>query len=186
MSTPSSMLTDPHQKRPEFLIEMYKQMLNDINTHILVVWQSVGVLVGTFAVFALVEKNILTIDGASSLVVLISAWLLAHLYDASYWYNRNLVIIANIERQFLSQSDLRDIHYYFGEHRATNKMLTHLRIQWGLGIGIATFFLVYHFATQILPGFGGPWSSFKIQRALPYIVAGLCAGFLIWLRRDRT
>jgi hypothetical protein len=47
MSTPSSMLTDPHQKRPEFLIEMYKQMLNDINTHILVVWQSVGVLVGS-------------------------------------------------------------------------------------------------------------------------------------------
>jgi hypothetical protein len=32
----------------------------------------------------------------------------------SYWYNRNLVIIANIERQFLGR---KEIHYYFGKHR---------------------------------------------------------------------
>ena len=45
--------------RKEFLLKMYDQMFNDINTHILVVWQSVGVVVGAFAVFALVEKNII-------------------------------------------------------------------------------------------------------------------------------
>lgn len=183
MMTPG---TNPSDRRPEFLIEMYKQMFNDINTHILVIWQSVGVLVGAFAVFALVEKQVVTIDLASSLVVLLSAWLLAHLYDASYWYNRNLVIIANIERQFLRESDLREVHYYFGEHRASNSMLTHLRIQWALGIGIALLFLLYHFFTRVLPGVGTPWSSFELQRALPYAVSVVCLVFLLRLRSDRT
>src|SRR5579859_5541016 len=101
--------------RKEFLTKMYDQMFNDINTHILVIWQSVGVLIGSFAVFALSEKGIIPIDLAISLVIILASWLMAHLYDASYWYNRNLVIIANIERQFLQKDDLRQIHYYFGK-----------------------------------------------------------------------
>jgi hypothetical protein len=52
-------------------------------------------------------------------------------YDASYWYDRNLGIIANIERQFLTKNNLNDIQYYFAEHRPTSKMLTHLRIPSG-------------------------------------------------------
>ncbi len=104
-------------KRDEFLLHMYDQMFNDINTHILVVWQSVGVLVGAFAIFALTEKQIITLDIAAALIVLLAAWLIGHIYDASYWYNRNLVIIANIERQFLAAADLKEVHYYFGKHR---------------------------------------------------------------------
>jgi hypothetical protein len=183
--TPADQI-DPHSKRPEFLIEMYKQMFNDINTHILVVWQSVGVLVGAFAIFALVEKKVVSTDLASALVVLLAAWLLAHLYDASYWYNRNLVIIANIERQFLKQSDLHDVHYYFGEHRKSTSMLTHLRIQWTLGISIATLFTLYHFVTRVLPGIGAPWARFEIQRTLPYVVGVICFVLLSRLHRDRT
>ena len=53
----------------------------------------------------------------------------ANLIDSSYWYNRNLVIIANIERQFLELKDLKEIHYYFGAHRPKNKMITHLKVQ---------------------------------------------------------
>jgi hypothetical protein len=51
-------------ERKEFLLKMYDQMFNDINTHTLVVWQSVGVVVGAFAVCALVEKNIIPMDYA--------------------------------------------------------------------------------------------------------------------------
>src|SRR5688572_26301844 len=107
--------------RNEFLVAMYNQMFNDINTHVLVVWQSAGVLVTAFAILTLVEKDVVSLDVATALVVLIAGWLLAHLHDAAYWYNRNLAIIANIERQFLGQGDLRDIHYYWGSHRAGNK-----------------------------------------------------------------
>jgi hypothetical protein len=168
--------------RKEFLLKMYDQMFNDINTHILVVWQSVGVVVGAFAVFALVEKNIIPIDYACSLMILLSAWLLAHLYDSSYWYNRNLVIIANIERQFLDPKDLKDIHYYFGKHRKKSAMLTHLKIQYALGLGIGTLFLLYHFTLRVLPGMHEPIGNFEFSRSLPYLSA-TAAVVLLWLLR---
>lgn len=158
-------------------------MFNDIDTHILVVWQSVGVVVGAFAVFALVEKNIIPIDFACSLMIMLSAWLIAHLYDASYWYNRNLVIIANIERQFLGVADLKDIHYYFGKHRAKSAMLTHLKIQYWLGIGIALLFAFYHFATRVLPGIHQPVRNFEFPRSLPYLFI-LLSFVLLWLLRN--
>ena len=85
---------NPEKARLDFLLAMYAQLMNDINRHIVVVWQSVGVLFGAFAVFALVEKKILSLDIATSLIVMLCAWVIAHVYDASYWYNRNLVIIA--------------------------------------------------------------------------------------------
>jgi hypothetical protein len=47
--------------RKKLLLKMYDQMFNDINSHGIVVWQSIGVVVGAFAIFALVEKNIVTI-----------------------------------------------------------------------------------------------------------------------------
>jgi|SRR3954467_6991923 len=120
--------------RQKFLLHMYDQMFNDINRHIIVVWQSVGVLIGAFAILALIEKHIITLDLGAGILVIICCWLLANLLDSSYWYNRNLAIIGNIEREFLSETDLRDIVYYFGAHRPTNKMITHLRIQRALGL----------------------------------------------------
>jgi hypothetical protein len=171
--------------RKEFLGKMYDQMFKDIDTHILVVWQSVGVVVGAFAVFALVEKNIIPIDFACAFMILLSAWLIAHLYDASYWYNRNLVIIANIERQFLTSADLKEIHYYFGAHRKKSAMFTHLRIQYGLGLGIAGLFFSYHFISRVLPGIHEPIRNFEFSRSLPYVVGGAAAALLWYLRDNR-
>ena len=171
--------------RREFLLKMYDQMFNDINTHILVVWQSVGVVVGAFAVFALVEKNIIAIDYACSLMVMLCAWLLANLYDASYWYNRNLVIIANIERQFLNPNDLKAIQYYFGKHRKKSAMLSHLKIQYSLGLGIGLLFVLYHFVSRVLPGIRSPIRNFEFSRCLPYLFVVLSLVLLWLLRRNR-
>jgi hypothetical protein len=153
--------------RKEFLMQMYDQMFNDSNTHILVVWQSVGVVVGAFAVFSLVEKNVIPTDFACSLMILLCAWLIAHLYDASYWYNRNFVIIANIERQFLKKSDLSAVQYYFGKHRRKSAMLTHLKIQYALGVTIAGLFLFYHFSLRNWPAIDGPPTNFQFTRYCP-------------------
>ena len=182
------MTKGPGAYRKDFLLKMYDQMFNDINTHILVVWQSIGVLVGAFAIFALAEKEIVTIDVATALIVLIGGWLIGHLYDASYWYNRNLVIIANIERQFLTERDLAEIHYYFGKHRKKGSMLTHLKIQFALAIGIIAVVVAFHFWTRVLPGFGAPFTALEPLRAFPY--ATMIPGF-IFLRhlrqqRDRS
>lgn len=172
--------------RRTFLIEMYNQMFSDINRHITVIWQSVGVVIGAFAIFALVEKSVLTLDLATSIIVLLCAWLFAHMLDAGYWYNRNLVIISNIERQFLEASDLRDIQYYFGMHRSkSNRMITHLKIQAALGWGILGLVLVFHFSQRVWPGMTRS-ATFEPIRSLPYLVLGASLAFCRWLARDRT
>jgi hypothetical protein len=168
--------------REELLLKMYDQMFNDINRHIMVVWQSVGVLVGAFAIFALVEKNVVSLDIATSIILLLCAWLIAHLFDSSYWYNRNLVIIANIEKQFLKKEDLKDIHYYFGAHRPKNKMIDHLRQQVALGVGLGSIVLAYHFSKRVLPGISAPWSNFEPARALPYILVFAATIYLVRLK----
>lgn len=170
--------------REDLLLKMYDQMFNDINRHIMVVWQSVGVLVGAFAVFALVEKNVVPLDFAVCIVLLLALWLMAHLFDAAYWYNRNLVIIANIERQFLLKEDLKEIHYYFGSHRPNNKMIYHLRIQMMLGVALVLMVLSYHFYVQVVPGFDLPLKNISLVRCLPYLLTFGAAVYLFRLKND--
>lgn len=172
--------------RDEVLLRMYDQLFNDINRHITIIWQSISVVVGAFAVFTLVEKKIISIDLASSIVILLVLWLIAHLYDAAYWYNRNLTMIANIERQFLKASDLKDIHYYFGKHRPVNSMLTHLKIQYALGVGLGTLVLIYHFYSRIVPGFKLPISNLDPIRGLPYALVIVAIIYLYCLRKNRN
>lgn len=172
--------------REELLLRMYDQLFNDINRHITIIWQSISVVVGAFAVFALVEKKIISIDLACSIIILLVLWLIAHLYDAAYWYNRNLTMIANIERQFLKTSDLKDIHYYFGKHRPVNSMLTHLQIQYALGIGLGTLVLFYHFYTRVIPGFKLPISNFDPIQGLPYALVVAAIFYLFHLRKNRN
>lgn len=159
-------------ERQEFLLEMYRQMFADINRHMTVVWQAVSVVVGAFAILALVEKNIVPVDIAVSLIVVLCTWMYAHMLDGGYWYNRNLAIISNIERQFLVPADLKNIQYYFGRHRSRkNRMISYFRVQAGLATAIATLVLLFHFVTRVLPGRGSPWSDFDASRALPYVSA---------------
>lgn len=170
-------------RRDEFLLKMYEQLMNDINRHISVVWQSIGTLIGAFAVFVLVEKNIISIDYATCIIVLLVGWLWAHLHDASYWYNRNLAMVANIEKDFLEITDLRNIHYYFGKHRP-NKMIGHFRIQYALGFGILFVVLFFHFLTRIAPHFLNKGTNFEILSLFPYIVLLALITYLTDLKKS--
>ncbi len=174
--------------RDQLLLKMYDQLFNDINRHITVIWQSISVVVGAFAVFALVGKNVISLDLANAIIILLVTWLVAHLYDAGYWYNRNLAMIANIERQFLLKSDLKDIHYYFGAHRPNNPMLTHLKIQKALGIGLGGLVILYHFIERVLPVFKNysNQSTFDFSITIPYILLIMSICFLRWLRKNRN
>lgn len=176
------------EKRDEFLIKMYEQMFNDIDRHHKIVWQVIGVLIGSFAFIALAEKGIIPIDIAVSVVVLLSLWVIAQVYDSNYWYNRNLVIISNIERQFLEVSDLKDIQYYFGEHRDKNAIQTSLKIQIYMTWGIIAVFLIYHFFTRIYSGLFLKWESSTIDwiRIIPYATAIVFYFVLVkWIKKKR-
>lgn len=172
------MATD-RARRDDFLIEMYEAMWDNINRHIGVIWQSMTVLLGAGAVFSLVERDIVPVDFAITLIVIIAAWQVAHVYDASYWVNRNLAIIRNLERQFLSSDDLRGIHYYFGRTRK-NTMIEHFKIQFGLGVVVGLLALLYHGINQ-----GKPMdcSLSELIKGLPYLTAILGGLLVILLRR---
>ncbi len=172
-------------KRQEFLFHMYDQMFNDINRHINIIWQPITVLVGSVGLIAFGERAIIPKDIAISFIIILVGWLIANIYDAAYWYNRDLAIIANIERQFLKQSDIKDVHYYFGEHRSKkNPMLTHMRIQWVLGIFISVIVLLYHLSTRVISAFQ-PTNTLCIEMAFPYITALVTFVLVLILRNKR-
>lgn len=165
--------------RNQFLIEMYKAMWDNVNRHIGVIWHSITVLVGAGAVFGLVQRQVIPIDFAITLIVIVAAWQLAHVYDASYWVNRNLSIIRNLECQFLRASDLLEIHYYFGRLRQ-NRMIEHFQVQFSLGVAVAVLALLYHALNQGWPAGRSPKELMKI---LPYLVALVGAIFVAWIGR---
>lgn len=185
MTTPSD---DPRLRRSELLLRMYGELWESINRHILVVWQSISVLVGSFAVLALADQQILSLDFGVTLIVILCAWLIAHLIDAGYWYNRNLAMISNIERLFLTKQDEYDVQYYFVRPRQDNRMITHLKIQWWLGVGIAAVVLVYHIADRLVPSWRSGLATTDWKAALwllmPYAV-GVIAGVLLLRLQNR-
>jgi hypothetical protein len=164
-------------RRKDFLLAMYGQMWGNINRHILVIWQSVAALLGAFAVFALIEKRVLPVDIACTLLVIICAWVMAHVIDANYWFARNIHIIANIERQFLIKSDVQNILPYFAEPRKAST-LDHLGVQRALAVAVFLLIILWHFLTRVVPGFRLPLSDFDVFRAFPYVVS-LLAGVML-------
>jgi hypothetical protein len=174
--------------RGEFLIEMYRQCSAHLDRHILIPWQSIGVIGAALAVFLVEGKldAVSDLDFLLTLAVVLCFWLAANLYDANNWFDRNLHIIANVERQFLNSSDLREIHPFFGEHRwgqlGRLKLLRHFRIQLTMTIAVLALVLAFHLARRVLvdgclPS-GWTWG-------LPYValVVGLICVFDI---RERT
>lgn len=168
--------------RDQFLIAMYNEMWENINRHILVVWQSVAVLGGAFAALMLAEKQTVPLDYSATIVVLVAAWQIAHVVDASWWFSRNLRIVTNIERQFLRPSDEQEIHCFFKKHRDPS-MLEHQKIQCAFGLLATTVVLLYHFDERVRPGLSSSIENFESGRALPYVAAIICGGLLYVLHR---
>jgi len=155
--------------RKTFLISMYDQLCHEMDRHIKVIWQIVGVLLSTFAIFALVEKNIISIDIAASILIAVCGLAIAIIIESNFWYNRNLVIVANIERQFLDVSDAAEIHYYFTKHRKNNAYLDMMLIQM-LFVGLILLIITaYHFSESVLPTLSID-NKFDLKKSLPYLI----------------
>jgi hypothetical protein len=167
-------------KRAEFLLEVYRQTSGHVGRHITGLWQCVGV-VGAALIVLAQDKDTPFSDYACTLAVLLCGWLAATTLDASNWFNRNLAIITNIERLFMSARDLRLVHYFFGKHREAGKHAQHFAIQLWLAAAVCLLVLVYHFTERVLPGFSLPWSNFELSRAIPYLITLIVLGALFWL-----
>ena len=90
--------------------------------------------------------------------------------EANYWYNRNLVIIANIEKQFLYIEDLKDIHHYFSNHRKDNQMLKMMVIQLLFFLAISILVLIFHFVQQVYSSFHLNIHDIDFIKSTPYFL----------------
>jgi hypothetical protein len=178
-------MTSPEDYRKQMLLNLYNQLWSSINARLNLIWESVSILVGAFAIFALTEKNIIDLDLATALIVVMSGWFLAHVVDMSFWFNRNLVVIANIERQFLNPQDGTLIYGYFLTHRPRNRMVHYYRIQAVLGIGISVLVLLMHFNTRIVPLLGSAAVGLTLQNFIPYMMLIIVVIWLLLLKRGR-
>lgn len=168
-------------KRAEFLLEIYRQTSAHLGRHISGVWQCAGVVGAALIVFAQDKNNPLN-DYACTLVVLLCGWLAATTLDASNWFNRNLMIISNVERLFLSSADLKLVHHFFEEPRPAGKQAKHFVIQLYLSGAVWLLVLGYHCAERVVPGLSLPWSNFQPSQALPYLITAFLLRTLVRLR----
>jgi hypothetical protein len=174
--------------RLDFLATMYKAMWDNINRHVTIMWQSVGLLATAFAATFFLKGESggdrgPMLDVITSVVVIASLWVVAQAHDASEWCNRNLQIISNIERELLDSDDVFRIHPYAGQKRK-NKLLGYFRIQVTLSISLMVLAVLMHFLLRVGDqlSFSNPISPIKL---LPYVV--LAAGTAwVWSERNST
>lgn len=168
--------------RAEFLLEMYRQTSNHLNRHVVLLWQSVALLGGAYAAFAFQEKNVISIHHATAIALLLCGWFCANVYDAYAWFDRNLVIITNIERLFLDKQDESTVHPFFLKHRDPTKLVQHFEIQLFLGVMVAAIVSIVHFYRQVLPSFKIPNGVFDVELTLPYVALLLSLGYCAHVR----
>ena len=178
-------MSDTEDFRKKLLIELYNQLWMSINTRLNLTWAAIGTLVSSFAIFALTEKNVISLDVATALIVLISGWFMAHVIDMSFSNNRNMVMISNIERQFLAVEDARLLYPYFLSHRKKNKMVRYLLIQFWLGIGLCTLVTGVQFIHNVLPVILGQTAFSSIEILIPYLALVVIVISLLRLKSGR-
>lgn len=176
-------------KREEFLLHLFDKVWDDIGSTIKVIWQSIVILLGAIATIIFTKANIVPITTAYSIIMIAIVWILAHVENAAYWFNRNLVIIANIERQFLNEDDSEQIHCYFLGHRPA-KMAPHFQLQYWFLIAIAVCLLFYYTTTKIFPffkNFPQPSYCYYIFSVVyfPYLLA-VAGGVLLYVFKNKN
>jgi hypothetical protein len=133
------------QARNDFLINMYNQAFNNINRHIVIVWQTISILAASFVSILLSEKYDISIWISSILLIVYIVWMISHIIDAEHWFKRNLHIITNIEKNFLTKNDLVLVHPYINTDVKYETMIDSFRIQIFFACTVWIFMLVYLF-----------------------------------------
>lgn len=166
--------------RKDFLLHVYDQAWRNVASHVALVWQAIGVLVGTVALFSLVEKKVLPLDIAATLAILVATWFIQHVYDAWEWFHRNMQLLTNVERQFLRHSDQKIIHHFFKRHLLTTKMPAHFKLQAFLGYGLATIVFAFHLSERVFKERFDPSSASEYLRFAPLIAVACGIGAVIF------
>jgi hypothetical protein len=185
---------DPNEeedRKADFLLAMYKAMWDNINRHVTVLWQAVAVLGATFSVGLIAIRDnpkwpdSIYSDFAAVIQIATACWLIAHAIDSTAWFNRNILIISNIEKYFAKSFDRSDyVHPYMEKDWPGPKQIPrHMVIQGVFGVMVAIASVMLHAFTRIIPvvqsDVCGPTSYVQLSRELPLITLAL--GVLVCL-----
>ncbi len=168
--------SEPKKAKDDFCFHMYNQMWTNINRHILTVWHSIAAVAGALSIIIFAEKNPIHIDVAVTLIIILAAWLLSHVYDAQQWYDRNLGIIIRVERRFLPEG----FHAYMKPRK--RKLIGHLQIQRDLAFVMLVSSVLFHLANRVLPTSSAE-ATLPLQMLLPYVV-GIATVIYVAYRRS--
>lgn len=180
------MTFEPQKARADFLLKMYEVYNKEIERHFNLAWQALSIFgASIIAILATANKLAgLPAFAIVSLYLFLVAWAITVVIDASFWYNRNLVVIANIERQFLvrdtanpSVDDAHNIQWYFTSHRPRNAPITYMRALLGVLCVLAIAVVVFYF---LLPHMTNHDSFYIAKRNyIPVVVGAIC---MLWIR----
>lgn len=154
------------QARDNFLIHMYNQAFNNINRHIVIVWQTISILAASFVSILLSEKYDISIWISSLLLITYIVWMISHIIDGEHWFKRNLHIVTNIEKNFLEKDDLRLIHPYIDQEVRPGKMIESFRIQIYFAYTTWIFILCFLFYKATLSASMGLFSIYFVVSAI--------------------
>ena len=95
------------EKRDQFLLHLYDQLWNSITRIEQGLWQFIGIYAGIFGAHLYIGKSQPML--AVILTILAAFWGINIAINAGKWFERNRMLIINIEMQFLSEEDSRKI-----------------------------------------------------------------------------
>ncbi len=109
-------------KREQFLLHLYDQLWNSITRVEQGLWQFIGIYAGILVIHWTIGKTQPTL--AAYLTILVSFWGINIAINAGKWFERNRMMIINVEKQFLSKDDLGKIIPASYHKRSPRKLLT--------------------------------------------------------------
>jgi len=93
-------------KRDEFLLRLYDNLWDSIDRVEAGMWQFIGLYAAAFGLVVLAVRGELPKEVSGVFGTIISLWGINVAINAGKWFNRNLLFVVNIEKQFLHPEDL--------------------------------------------------------------------------------
>lgn len=162
----------------EFLIHVYDQMFTTINRIHNNIWDMVIVIVGGMGVWNLYYQCCFwyAFDIIAIGYIIVLSWILTRLVDFNYWCNRNLIIVRNIEDEFLKNSKERIYKNFRAACCNYNRYRTSILIQiFFVGIvligTICCYFYFRYFILCKLEHFISPYLFWGCLVIIPFLPA---------------
>jgi len=132
-------------KREQFLLHMYNQLWNSITRVEQGLWQFISLYAAILGLHWALGKSQPAL--AAYLTIVASCWGINIAINAGKWFERNRMMVINIERQFMCKDDIKKImplSYHKKEPRKLFTWLDRIHIFVFITIGVLSIYAYWH------------------------------------------